>query len=777
MDILDISLRTMDTESSLHHLESFLVGLTPTMIEFKLESKMRRLLNKYRERKAKETARRREWEVVNAEKPNPNLDHPNDVKIIEEAEKTVGDYKLKTDSLFEASEEERDTTIKKFTELIKLREEIYHIRNDYNTKVFALREKKSKLIEFIKKKIEKLNEIHLEIPSSRRTLPTITIVFNYDREYPEQNYDLKKYLPSLTVATNYYNVNSQHSSHNVDEKYLLDLQRDILGITSYDLMKKSSVMNVVNAKKKIDSKILEKIAAGEETLTEWEQELKDIRLKNKLFEQEQIIHKIDCRIMEFDEEVERVSEERYQVEVKSKFKELYLLTLNQELWILKDFEQLEDKMVEEVDNRLLDKKQLTMRIAQTNNDIDLYKRAVEDLNENIKVVENKFNSQCLDNRFSVFFKKIFKKKYREIMEKIDEDADEVSESESDSSSDEESEKEDQGESVVSIQVGLKYLNENECPKDCDPNLYDLTFQLRRERNQFEKLIREKDRAIETCQLELGAMSARFERTEHELSLNQVTLSEFRRKKQEMLNDIDTLVILKLDQLQYFKNQEEFEDIENTFLFNHHNVTKLYSRVSQLAIETIEAKRKHRINLIHLAKMKTDIKHMEKQIADLKEATNQAMLKKFGRIINLDEVQETILRRFAFEMQIEMRTNVDDIKKQYNTKINDLKTLKTKKQEEFNRIIQEGTEKLNILTVLEEEKNYLYRIISYQSRKKDQQSSDSSHRYIGKDLCKLKEISKHQKDQMEVNTNDNILNLKIILYFTSRCFSEKFVHLV
>ena len=756
MDILDISLRTMDTESSLQHLESFLIGLlTPAMIEFKLESKMRRLLNKYRERKAKESARKHEWEVVNAEKPNPNLDHPNDVKIIEEAVKTVGDYKLKNDSQFEASEEERDTTIKKFTELIKIREEIYHCRNDYNTKVLALREKKRKLIEFIKIKTEKLNEIHLEIPCCNRLFPLITIVFNYDKEYPEQNYDLKKYLKTSAITNDYNDVNSQHCSQNVDEKCLLDLQRDILGITSYDLMKESSILNVVNAKKEIDSKTLETNVTTKETLCEWEQELKDLRFKNKLFEQEQIIHKIDSRIKEFDEEIERVSEERYNVEVKSKFKELYLLTLNQELWILKDFEQLEDKMVEEVDNRIIDKKQLTMRIAQTKNDIDLHKRSVEDLKENIKVVENKFNSRCTDDKFTVFFKKIFKKKYREVLEKTNEDEDEISESESESSSEEELEKEDnQGDSVTSIQVGFKYLNENECPKDCDRTLYDFTFQLRRERNNLEKLMRDKEHAIETCQLELGAMNARFEQTENELSLNQITLSEFRRKKQKMLNDIDTLVMLKLDQMQYFKNQEEFEDIGNTFLFDHHNVTKLYSRVSQLAIETIEAKRKHRINLIHLAKMKTDIKHMEKQITDLKEATNQAMLKKFGRIINLDEVQETILRRFAFEMQIEMRTNVDDIKKQYNTKINDLKNLKNKRQEEFNRVIQEGTEKLNILTVLEEEKNYLYGIISLQSRKKDQQSGDSAQRHIGKDLCKLKEISKHQKDQIEVNINDN-----------------------
>lgn len=140
----------------------------------------------------------------------------------------------------------------------------------------------------------------------------------------------------------------------------------------------------------------------------------------------------------------------------------------------------------------------------------------------------------------------------------------------------------------------------------------------------------------------------------------------------MLNDVETIVLLKMDQMQYFKNQDEFVNINNTLLFNNHNVTRLYSRVGKLALETIEAKRSHRINVIHLAKMKTDIKFMEKQIIDLKDGVNQAMLKKFGRIVDLNDVEETILRRFAFEMQIEIRANTDDIKKQYVNKINELK---------------------------------------------------------------------------------------------------------
>lgn len=45
-----------------------------------------------------------------------------------------------------------------------------------------------------------------------------------------------------------------------------------------------------------------------------------------------------------------------------------------------------------------------------------------------------------------------------------------------------------------------------------------------------------------------------------------------------------------------------------------------------------------------------------------------MIKKFGRIVNLDELEETILRRFAYEM----RSNVDDIKSEYTAKINEVK---------------------------------------------------------------------------------------------------------
>lgn len=733
----------METESSIPAVESFLIGLSPAEIETKLESKMRRLLNKYRERKSKEMARKKEWQAVNAEKPNPEMDHPTDKKLIEEAQQTIGNYKLKTDPKFEATDDERETVVKKLQELVKAREEVYSIRNEYNQKMLALRDKKKALIDFIQRKLEKLTEIHLEIPPNRRLKPKITVKFDFDREFPERNLDLQKYLTPENYERNLLSISGSvadsRSLRDMIQKHLMTIQRNVLreGEAEAEEAPKSSDLS---------SKLFQRATAADKNYSEWEDELKNLRTRRRLFEQQQIIDKINIRITEFDEELEKLSDDRYDVEVRAKFKELYLLTLNHELMILKDFETTEEQLADYVDNKDSERKHLANRIVQTMTDIENLQKSCDELIEAKTKVEQKFRANCSENKFTSYLKKIFKKKlqsedddkYEE--EDLDKDLSETEASSSASGSLEGS--------LTGVKTGLKHLSEDQCPKGCDRKLYDLTFELRRERYELEHSIRLKDNDIESYQLDLETMTERQLNAINDYDMNKAKLTDLRHMKQQMMNEVNTVVCLKMDQMQHFKNQSEFEDIGNTLLFNNHNVTKLYSRVGKLALETIEAKRKHRINVIHLAKMKTDIKFMEKQIADLKDETSQAMLKKFGRVIDLNEVEETILRRFAFEMQVEMRANAEDIKRQYFNKINELKKTKISKEETLNRVIQEATEKLNILTVLEEEKNFLHKLITMQGRKKEMRAAGIPY-HIENDLTKLKEISNHQKEQIEM----------------------------
>ena len=733
MDMMDASIKTVETESSMPVVESFLIGLSPVVIETKLESKMRRLLNKYRDRKSQELARKREWMVVNAERPDPEHDHPVDKKLIEEAQQTIGNYKLKTDPNFEAEEEERETVAKKLEELIRTREDVYNIRNEYNQKVFGLRDKKKDLTAYIQRKLEKLDEIHLEIPEGQRRKPQIVVTFEFDREFPEKNLDLKRYLMPENYEKDLIssgNETAPKSSREIVEKNLANVQRKVL-------YENGTMLVDVNRSPNLNRKVYERVLTANRNYSDWEIEMKQLRTRRRLFEQDKIINKINARIADFDEEIEKLSDDRYEVEVKAKFKELYLLTLNHELMILKDFETVEENLADVVDNKDSERKHLLNRIGQTKHEIEALQKTIAELYDAKSEVEQRFKSNCMDSKFVPFLKKIFKKK----LQSEEDDIDKKEEYESIASSDSGSMEEGSSE--------MKSLDEKECPKGCDRNLYILTFELRHERHEIEQSIRMKKNDIDSYQNDVETMTQRQEKASKDFAIQKTKLTEMRQRKQNMLNEVNTVVCLKMDQMQYFKNQPEFENIGSTLLFNNHNVIKLYSRVGKLALETIEAKRKHRINVIHLAKMKTDIKFMEKQITDLKDETSQAMLKKFGRVIDLNEVEETILRRFAFEMQVEMRANAEDIKRQYFNKINDLKKTKIAKEEMLNRVIQEATEKLNILTVLEEEKNFLHKIISMQGRRKEMRAAGIPYREIDNDLSKLKEISDHQKEQIEM----------------------------
>jgi cilia- and flagella-associated protein 44 len=175
-------------DDSTQRTESFLYGLSETS---RLESKMERLLNKYRERKAREENRKYEWQQVNAEKPDPNQNHPDDDKALQEAENSIGDYKLKTDDAYDPPEDVRDTLFKKFEELLRIREEIYEKRKGFNDEVTKMRDKKLEIEDYINRKTKELTHIHQYLAENERKLPTVSVNFCDEREFPEKLLDLE----------------------------------------------------------------------------------------------------------------------------------------------------------------------------------------------------------------------------------------------------------------------------------------------------------------------------------------------------------------------------------------------------------------------------------------------------------------------------------------------------------------------------------------------------------------------------------------------------------
>lgn len=81
--------------------------------------------------------------------------------------------------------------------------------------------------------------------------------------------------------------------------------------------------------------------------TLWEEKLKTLHTSEMLFCQDQICDNSHFKIKEFDERVQCLADLRVQVEVDTKYLELFLLQLNQELVIVRSFEEREDTLLNE----------------------------------------------------------------------------------------------------------------------------------------------------------------------------------------------------------------------------------------------------------------------------------------------------------------------------------------------------------------------------------------------------------------------------------------------
>lgn len=106
----------------------------------------------------------------------------------------------------------------------------------------------------------------------------------------------------------------------------------------------------------------------------------------------------------------------------------------------------------------------------------------------------------------------------------------------------------------------------------------------------------------------------------------------------------------MHQIQHFREGEDFRDLSKAVLFDSKRLMDLKGRVGTLENEEIETKRLHRINIVHLRRMNTDIAFMRLEITRLESIIKEEMMKKFGLILNLDELEEEVLRKYVFELE-------------------------------------------------------------------------------------------------------------------------------
>ena len=87
-----------------------------------------------------------QWAELMAGQPDEKSDDPKDLATYRHAERTIGDYKLKSGSDYIVPEDQRVTATKKRHQLLVLRHEILTRKAAFNSQLMSLRERKKQLI-------------------------------------------------------------------------------------------------------------------------------------------------------------------------------------------------------------------------------------------------------------------------------------------------------------------------------------------------------------------------------------------------------------------------------------------------------------------------------------------------------------------------------------------------------------------------------------------------------------------------------------------------------
>ncbi|XP_015185345.1 PREDICTED: cilia- and flagella-associated protein 44 [Polistes dominula] len=745
-------------EQRLRDAESFLKSLNLSGIEHKLNTQIIHMLEKYKTRKAKLEERQREWNLMSTKKLDSNINQADDIAAIELAKQTIGVYNLKDSPQLNVQNEIENLTMIKYKQYLDCKKRLHHLRDNFNTKLKEVRENKQILCSKVLKLNETLKKIHTEIPKKYiKTLPNLPIIDN-NVEFPEENLKFEKYISMAEQAkeAKYYRESiflyeiPDLMDDTMDEEYEVLFLKNNNIRASEEFHLSNIIDNIPEKKMKVKSlvqpKLFQELDSADNVETAWEREMKQSRILRKIYDQDCILQYIENSYKEFDKQLDNLQKERLDIVAESVYVELHLLTLHQEFIILKDYEKKETLLKKNVNEKLEEQAAIKLKIHTSNNKIERKKKNINRLNESIKDITYEYMASIKDKKFKDFLRKIFKKKFKLPKEHKDSET-------SSTTTTETSSEEDETGSVDSKDIGYIYFDENICPIGCDKELYDMAFVMREKRYEHEHEIKEEYKAIEKLQKEMELDIKKLKIIDDLHKTNVDELEKFMLEKQKKLNDIDVTIVLKFHQLQHFINSYSVSSIRESIIFDKTKLSQLHDRVGELQQETHDLYARQKANKVHLYRMKIDCKHMKNEINNLKNEIKDEMKKKFGQTISLTTMYETVLQRMIYNI----KSDLTEMMKSYEEQLKCIQEKYNSQQMVLGKLIQDNTEKLSFLTVLEEEQLNLRKILKQVPISEEEMLKVESQ--YKADIVKFEKIIAHQEKQKEIFQAD-IKNLSM-----------------
>ncbi|CAG9578714.1 unnamed protein product [Danaus chrysippus] len=600
-------------------IASFLLGLPP-----KPPHPLKKALRNYHQRLNRHHIQFIEWQDHLAHKPDPHALPPGASEALKQAEETIGNRVLKTQGDYVAPQG-HNTQLR----ICLCRKEIYDNKREFNEKVLELREQKVWLVSKMQEIGRRLAEIRVEIPNKLAKAPPPVPVIDEDMEFPEKKLEIKPEIiePIGRRATSARKTLERRKSFLYPQPRIRQ-------------PRVSRFVPITESRPLVASWELLRPKPDQES-TAVEIEIRERRIERHLYEQDMLLVDAEVLVQKFDSRLRQLQRERIRVQEKNQLLELHLYQLHREMTVLNRFEAHEDRLAERVYAKLMQVRGVNDQIQDCEQRIEEHKQEKENLDLACQDLQRQFKKLVQDNKFADFLRRIFKKKYRPPRERNE---DESSESESSSSS---SEEEDEG-SLDSRDIGPIRLDPNICPEGCDVDIYNKTYDLRNTRHKFEQEMIEKDHLVDLLRKDIDAHNKIKRKFSVQLERRKMELREFMMEKQNCMNEVDQVVILRYDQIRAsaIKDCTGPGGLSHTVVFPEKMLSKLRNRVLELQDEIKQQKQRQKINRTHLFRMNVDLRAMENRAAELKAQMRDVLTRKLGKPRKVDKTLDELLRQLA-----------------------------------------------------------------------------------------------------------------------------------
>nr|XP_018898031.1 PREDICTED: uncharacterized protein LOC109031139 [Bemisia tabaci] len=721
----------VDLQPKLVAVESFLKDVEQLLV--KLPLKTRRLLDRYQRKKSERESREKKWHKLLRDKPDGSSLDPKDVALLEEAGKKIGDYKLKTAKDYEVPRQFCKTVLQQFLMVLECKLEIFRLKNDFNTSVLALRREKLQCITALWKYHKKLTKLNEELPPEYEKILSPVPEINVSLEYPDRDFQ-EDPQELFSPDPESYVVSSSSDEEFVAEESITGqgpASKDKTPLVWQDHISSKLPKNYADV---MNDEFYPNLDPKNETL---------VRLLKK---QATLMKKSEQVISKFDGKLESLAEERVKLSVDIIFKELYLLTLNQELIIIKKYENRENEGLADVVRKLEEKSKEQDLIEELCLRIEDKLQELKSMQDDGLRMTKTFYETIEDAKHAKYLKRIFSKKHAS--RKASSEGGILRDSLLSSSSGS-SESELEFDFPASSSRSLScYSTGKNCPASCELELYQLAHSSHLKRREIKHSMKKKKEEIDSMKIKLESLENKVRLIENELQLNENKLKDVRREKQKELNQVETVVVLNLDQLCHFRSSAELEDLANTVLFPRTEWERLHSRLNELKDETENINVEGRRKQTHLHRLNLDCKKMKEEIAELTAKISETIITKFGQAVDVDSLEEIVLRRLLGEIRSTLPEVEEEMWKEKELKLDNLR----RKEELLTALTKKNTEKAELLTTLEEEYGKLKHTIDKQEYLKNTKSVKIGDEWRD-DINKLMKIRNHLNLKQEILQNE------------------------